>query len=363
MSRSRQVVALTLFSALGAGCHDDIDESLSSYRAQLRNTNGVQINGIQINGIQINGIQINGIQINGIQINGIQINGIQINGIQINGIQINGIQINGFKLDGGKISYVLPTGQTLSGTDLKGMILQVSIPDPGKTTFTKYSFRLDDVSLDTANPFKDVWLYQVSYKVDGAQNWTSPCVDYSGQPAPIIPIKGMYWDETTGKRVDDSSVVYLACREGAVGKCVSAGYRPWATGTVCADPRRQKYCRTVALKDYHQACTRLIRADYCGDGTPHTVNGTVLDVFDYLTPPVQLQEETWQMEARWNQNGALCLSKQRHPEIPFPGCLRQLDPKKPASYVPLPKCQPYALGDDRGLVVSTFNSMSVLPGK
>ena len=351
MSLNRRFVALALLGLLDVSCQDPPEEPLSSYRAEILSANGIQINGIQINGIQINGIQINGIQINGIQINGIQINGIQINGIQINGIQINGIQINGFKLDGNKLVFTLPSGATLSGPDLAGMTIQVAIPDPGKNTSTNYTFRIDSVTLDSANPFKDVWLYQVSYKVDGSTTWQSPCSDYSGLPAPIIPLKGMYWDERTGNRVDDPSVVYLACREGAVGKCVSAGYRPWATGSLCTGSARSRKCTDVSLKDYHQACTRMIRADYCGDGTPHTVDGTILDVFDYLNPPVQLQEEKWQMEARWNQYGALCLSQRRHPEIPFPGCKTRY-----GTYAQLPKCEPYTTGDSRGMVVSTVNT-------
>mgnify|MGYP007130736584 CR=1 FL=1 len=100
----------------------------------------------------------------------------------------------------------------------------------------------------------------------------------------------------------------------------------------------------------------LIRADYCGDGTAHTVNGTILDIFDYLSPPVQLQEEKWQMEARWTQTGALCLSQRRHPEIPFPGCVKSGDKSKTPTYVQPPKCQAYSTGDDRGLIVSTFQS-------
>ena len=343
MSLNRRFVALALLGLLDVSCQDPPEEPLSSYRAEILSANGIQINGIQINGIQINGIQING--------------------IQINGIQINGIQINGFKLDGNKLVFTLPSGATLSGPDLAGMTIQVAIPDPGKNTSTNYTFRIDSVTLDSANPFKDVWLYQVSYKVDGSTTWQSPCSDYSGLPAPIIPLKGMYWDERTGNRVDDPSVVYLACREGAVGKCVSAGYRPWATGSLCTGSARSRKCTDVSLKDYHQACTRMIRADYCGDGTPHTVDGTILDVFDYLNPPVQLQEEKWQIEARWTADGAICLSQRRHPEIPFPGCLRQTDKSKPAAYVQLPKCSPYASGSDRGLVVSTFNSMATPPGK
>ena len=54
----------------------------------------------------------------------------------------------------------------------------------------------------------------------------------------------------------------VTCTSGVIGKCVRAGYKPWKTA---ADGR--------PMWDYHQACTRLIRADYCGDGRTHTRDG------------------------------------------------------------------------------------------
>jgi hypothetical protein len=60
---------------------------------------------------------------------------------------------------------------------------------------------------------------------------------------------------------------------------------------------------------YHQACTRLIRADYCGDGTPWTVNGRRINVYDHLG--IQYDSEKWIFEAEWDVNGARCLQAQR----------------------------------------------------
>ena len=86
----------------------------------------------------------------------------------------------------------------------------------------------------------------------------------------------------------------------ALGKCVIWGYRPWATATRCQD----QSCSTVSLADYHQACTHLVRADYCGNGVPYTVNGTLIDIFDDLTPPIQARAGSWGLEARWTPSGA-----------------------------------------------------------
>ena len=47
----------------------------------------------------------------------------------------------------------------------------------------------------------------------------------------------------------------LVCTSGAQGKCVRFGYRAWEQRT---DGR--------SMRDYFNACVRLLRADYCGDG-------------------------------------------------------------------------------------------------
>ena len=71
--------------------------------------------------------------------------------------------------------------------------------------------------------------------------------------------------------------------------------------------KKKKDCETVSLTDYHQACTRMARADYCGDGTPWTVPGTPIDIFDHLSPQIETQETKWPVEAEWTPDGAYCL--------------------------------------------------------
>ena len=34
--------------------------------------------------------------------------------------------------------------------------------------------------------------------------------------------------------------------------------------------------------DWYNACIRLLRADYCGDGRPFTRDGTLVDIYDHL---------------------------------------------------------------------------------
>jgi hypothetical protein len=61
----------------------------------------------------------------------------------------------------------------------------------------------------------------------------------------------------------------------------------------------------------HQTCTRLARADYCGDGVPHTENGTLIDVFDPAGIQVGVDDPALSFEAGWSPDGAVCVSAPR----------------------------------------------------
>ena len=83
------------------------------------------------------------------------------------------------------------------------------------------------------------------------------------------------------------------------------------------------------------------RADYCGDGNGHTKDGTWIDLYDHLSPPIQMQATDWPLEAHWGPRGASCVSSRRHPEIPFSGqCMRD------GLLVKLPACDELAGAGD-----------------
>ena len=65
----------------------------------------------------------------------------------------------------------------------------------------------------------------------------------------------------------------------------------------------------------HQACTRMLRADYCGDGTPHTQDGTEVDVYDTLGIQSPQADSDMTFEAAWTADGSACVRKVRNPEI------------------------------------------------
>ena len=62
----------------------------------------------------------------------------------------------------------------------------------------------------------------------------------------------------------------------------------------------------------------MARADYCGDGRPHTRNGTSINIWDTLPAPGPIQERAGVLEslgmlfeAGWDTSGAVCLSRAR----------------------------------------------------
>ena len=113
-----------------------------------------------------------------------------------------------------------------------------------------------------------------------------------------------------GDKIDDPGKMTFACeRLGALGKCVTAGYKPWdeVSGS--------------SLADYHQACVRTLRADYCGDGMPYTENGQPVNIYDQLG--VQVDSEDWAAEAEWDASGARCVAQDNRSIETVP-CFEQL---------------------------------------
>lgn len=100
-------------------------------------------------------------------------------------------------------------------------------------------------------------------------------------------------DPETGVHFERPDTIYFGCVSGAVGKAALWGYSPWYTSD-----------------EGHQTATRAVRADYCGDGTSHTLIGTGLQLEDayqvnWFVDPQKSDE------AMWGPDGALCLEVTR----------------------------------------------------
>jgi hypothetical protein len=83
----------------------------------------------------------------------------------------------------------------------------------------------------------------------------------------------------------------LVCTAGARGKCVRFGYRPWKS----------------AEQALYEACTRMVRADYCGNAVATTRNGMAIDIYDDRRIETADNDPSQEFEAGWAPRGAVCV--------------------------------------------------------
>lgn len=292
------LIATTLSIALLNSC--GIESNTEQYTQANIVTNGFTINGFTINGFTINGFTINGLTLNNANFSGFSMQRLDLSDGPVTGLTLAGSQFRGRSA----------SGRQISGLDFIGAQAQLRVDASKSATPTEYRLRFDNIYVDTQAPGGDVYLYDVSYARSEDATWQSLCADANGAPVAAVPIAN-YWNEKTGDRIDDPNVITFACISGALGKCVRLGYRPWATVNNCTT----RSCTPVLLNNHHQACTRMIRADYCGNGKSYTLNGTPIEVYDGLNPQIQTQTMKWNIEARWTAQKAECLGDARHAEL------------------------------------------------
>jgi len=177
----------------------------------------------------------------------------------------------------------LSDGRTLRSADLVGA--ELSIDDAGQPEV----IRIDSVEKDAKS---DALLHGLSLR-NAAGAFLPFCQpDADGRRAGF-PVAGRSLAD--GRLVADTSRFELVCTSGAQGKCVRLGYAPWQQ------------------LDAYNACVRMIRADYCGDGTATTRDGTLIDVYDALGVQRSAPDAALAFEAGWSPAGAVCV---HHPRIP-----------------------------------------------
>jgi hypothetical protein len=229
----------------------------------------------------------NGRNLNGRNLNGRNLNGRNLNGTSLNGVSLGGAGLTNLRLVGAQLIAEDASGATLSGAELIGARLTGTL-DNGASL----KMQIANVTQAPA-PDADIYYYSVNYD-RGDGTWGPLCTDDSGNVTAAIPLAGV-WSYASGvpgggAHVADTSQFTFACGGGALYKCVTWGYKPWQS------------IGGASLAPYHQTCTRVVRADFCGDGTPHTVDGQVINLYDKLG--VQADTRPWLGEASWDENGA-----------------------------------------------------------
>jgi hypothetical protein len=243
------------------------------------------------NGRNFNGIRINGLRINGLRINGLRVNGLPLkNGRTPNGYSKNGITRNGtLASDAGEVRGFSRRALDRDGNKIE---LREDVDLIGATVFAVTDGGVHLPLLVRAGESDATGLPHYSLVTEDGENICD------GATAGLF-IPGV-WDDSGARHdsllIDGESVsMTYSCTSGVIAKCARWGFNPWE-----------------GYADLHQTCTRMARADYCGDGVAHTQNGTTIDVFDREGIQVQESGEEFVFEAGWGPDGAVCVNKPRY---------------------------------------------------
>ena len=207
--------------------------------------------------------------------------------VRLDGVTMeDGSPVSAVALDGTRLTGLV-NGAPVSGADFeKARFLGVA------TTGAAVPLKAEHVERGHDHQ-EDVWRYELRYLTPKG-DWKNLCE--GGKEAVIVSGR---WDAHQGvagdgAKIADPTVFTIGCRRSAIEKCVNGGYLPWAErGGISLDP-------------YHQACVRMLRADYCGDAISHTAPGRQVNLYDGLG--IQRDDERWVSEAEWTAAGASCLS-------------------------------------------------------
>ena len=245
---------------------------------------------------------------------GIKMQGIKMQGMNMEGFDIAGATLGDTPLtdvhveDGDVVATDSVTLAELRNTDLIGAQFNAEVEDPTTSppTISLVAYQISDVQTEIADEWDptgtgNTYLFTLLQQDPDDDSWQPACdADADGNTV-AIPLTDT-WDDT-GARVSSSTMFTFSCTTGVIAKCYRWGYRPWITG----------YGDVTTL---HETCTRLARADYCGDGVSHTRNGTEVNVWDTVASPGPIESKDatpdgFSFEAGWNANGAVCLNHPR----------------------------------------------------
>jgi hypothetical protein len=195
-----------------------------------------------------------------------------------------------------------PAGARLAPDVLPGAMVRIGDAGTGI-----YTLRINAVIADPAPA--PVNLYDLSVQPPGSDDWQKLCEPDPQGRTTAIPVPGS-WAEDRFVHGAPGEFSF-ACSAGARGKCLRLGYLPW-----------DRTEDGESMAPYHAACTRMMRADYCGDGTPHTVIGTKVQLFDRAGIVPHTGSDFGRFEAAWGPDGAVCVARARRPEFPLEEVLR-----------------------------------------
>ena len=268
-------------ACFAAGCDPMIDEDADLGEVSLRPGSGSN-GGVWLNTSAIAGTEFAEFDLTGAVHDGMRFRGVKIKGPKNKWIEATGGEVvdGNLRASAGKNIY--------TGAALIGSRWQIDIMNGNSAQRVELWIE----SHVQVSPKESRYVFR-THDENGAETYV--CDADSEGLHTSIPIKDITVDRATGDMTARSKTAYLACTSGAIGKAISWGYRPWER----------------SLAEFELA-TRMVRADYCLDGTSWTEPGLSLQVRDKysINSFVRPEDPT---EVVWTSAGTACVTQPRNP--------------------------------------------------
>lgn len=253
-------------------------------------------------------MSMQGRTLQGMTLYGTALQGMTMQGFRFDEATLNDLPLVDLRVQQGELvaeqNHVTLHGAALVGAHLYAQVRNLTA-NPPASTLVEYQITSVEAEASTYDPTHtgSTFLYTLTQNVDNTGSWQPTCPADADGHRVAIPLAAT-WNER-GDRIESSSLFTFGCTTGTIAKCYRWGYRPWVSGY-------------GDLTTMHWACTRMARADYCGDGVSHTREGTVINVWDNLGAPGPIERRgglgpplLMLFEAGWTTTGAVCLSRAR----------------------------------------------------
>lgn len=236
-------------------------------------------------------------------------------------------------VEGSAFVLKLAEGRELRGTDLAGATVHLALGMDEVTPLKLAGIVADD-------EYPDI-LHHDFQVTDGRGGWKPACEPDAHGARWGFPV--MLPEGHPGREHS----ITITCSSGAVGKCATFGYRPWARGS-----------QGESLMQLHAACVRMVRADYCGDGKAHTKARTTIDSYDDngIQTRGLANDASYVFEAGWTEQGAVCVNHTRWADLLTREQLLEQCP----SLAKIPRCDEARA---RALGARMFNTSRLLPAR
>jgi len=142
--------------------------------------------------------------------------------------------------------------------------------------------------------------YGVSRLDETTAGWVPYCEPDRAGRRLAFALPGRWRDGGAGTFVEDPFDFTLTCSGGSNGKCAGMGYTP---GTRTPEGE--------SLTPWFEACVRMLRADYCGDGRSYTEPGVPVEHGDRAGRRGHRHPHRMAFEAVWGRHGAICVRRPR----------------------------------------------------